>query len=110
MSEEWKDYSGWYVRHPMFLREPPNEQSEIVAHHRGLRFLRAPWAFCPTKEEALGRVRELLAEQKEQAERDIAALSSQDTTYHFPESMVEEWREKCRKSQEIAVRGLALCG
>ena len=111
---EMKLYSGWHVHHPMFLREKPEELEDLVVEIKGIEANFEPHDLYPTKEKAVQQATVYLTEQKDQALKDLDFLSKPYTspsgiTYICPESKLEEWRAECRKSLEIAERGLRIC-
>jgi len=98
----------------MFLREKPEELADLVVEIKGIRVNFEPHDLYPTKPEAVQQARGYLTKQRDQALKDLDFFSKPYTspngiTYICPETKVEQWRAECRKTLEIAERGLELC-
>lgn len=110
---EMKRYSGWAVRHPWRLRKMPEALTDLIIE-MSLETNFEPPDLFPSKEEAIQKLQRYLADQREQALRDLDFLSkpyiSPNGILHIDRpDLLEQWRAECRESLEIAEKGLELC-
>ena len=98
MAIEKRTHTGWYVRMPL---DEPQDRSDLVVELR----LEADFEIehlYPSEEEAWAAARAYLAEQRDQALKDIAFLSNPYTspsgiTYICPQEKIDAWKVEAHK-------------
>jgi hypothetical protein len=114
MFDTFRPISGWYVRHPHFLSEPPVVREDLVRSAEPEAAL-DPSDVYSTFEEALAVAVDQLTTMRDQALEDLEFWSKPYRTANGsillcrPET-VRQARQEAASRHRIAAEGLALCG